>query len=68
LSNQSRSRIDVTNISQLRGKVIERVVQDSGAGRTTFYLLFADGTQLGWSYRDGGTFIKRPGEPVRDVL
>jgi hypothetical protein len=56
------------NISRLRGKVIEHVVQDSGAGRTTFYFLFDDGTQPGRSYRDGGTFIKRPGEPVREVL
>jgi len=57
----------VTSASKLGGKVIERVVYDSGAGRTTFFLLFTDGTELGWSYTDGGTFIKRPGEPLKDV-
>lgn len=45
----------------------ERVFQDSGAGRTTYYNHFADGTLLGWSYTNDQTFIRRPGEPVKDV-
>lgn len=57
----------MTEVSKLGGRVVEQVIEDRGAGRTTFTILFTDGTQLGWSYRDGGTFIKRPGEPVRDV-
>jgi hypothetical protein len=57
----------VTAASKLGGKVVERIVEDTGAGRTTFSIYFRDGTELGWSYTDGGTFIKRPGEPVRDV-
>jgi hypothetical protein len=67
LSGYPRSRVDVTAASRLGGKVIERVVHDSGAGRTTFYLFFTDGTELGWSYTDGGTFIRRPGEQARDI-
>jgi hypothetical protein len=62
-----RSRVDVTSASRLGGKVVDKIIEDSGAGRTTFVIFFRDGTELGWSYTDGGTFIKRPGEPVRDV-
>ena len=67
MSNLPRSRVEVTDVSQLGGKVVERVFQDSGAGRTTYYITFTDGTLLGWSYATGHTFIRRPGEPVRDV-
>ncbi len=67
MSSYPRSRVDVTDASRLGGKVVERIIEDTGAGRTTFYIYFRDGTLLGWSYTNGGTFIKRPGEPVRDV-
>jgi hypothetical protein len=67
MSSQPRSRVDVTEVSRIGGKVVQRVFQDSGAGRTTYYISFTDGTLIGWSYTNGHTFIRRPGEPMRDV-
>jgi hypothetical protein len=60
MSSNPTSQVEVTNISRLGGKVIERVFQDSGGGRTTYYVYFEDGTLLGWSYAIGQTFIRRP--------
>ena len=67
MSGYPKGRADVTDASRLGGKVVERIIEDTGAGRTTFFIYFRDGTELGWSYKNGVTFIRRPGEPVKDV-
>ena len=57
----------MTDVSHLKGKIVGRIIEDTGAGRTTYYISFSDGTLIGWSYTIGHTFIRRPGEPIRDV-